>query len=116
MDIISFLEGFKKPKMWSALLYITFFVLVLMRKYGLAWRTMSLIFLVYLIRHKRDGRYKYEMFVKDLMKGMDSSVVKEHYKMYVDKCHFSKKLELSFEEWKADEIKKLEKRKAGQNE
>ena len=114
IDIVNLLEDLKKPRMWSTILYVTFFIAAYKRDFKLMKWTLPLIFIVYLIRQKKDTKWKGELFEKDLRRNIDSDIVKDHYKRYTKHCHFSHKEPIRVDEWKLSEIKRLdEKRKDG---
>lgn len=107
------LEELKKPKMWATILYIIFFGSVYARNYTVMKWTLPMILIVYLVRQKRDRKYIGEMFIRDLRKDNDTDLVKEHYERYSKQCFFSKTEPISFEEWKKNEIVRIdEKRKS----
>lgn len=107
-DIINFIKEFRKPKMWLLILYVTFFVAVWKRNLKLVWTVLPLIFIVYLIRQKKDTKWRGELFEKDLRRNIDSDIVKEHYKRYTKNCHFSHKEPIGMNEWKKSEIRRLD--------
>lgn len=116
LDVVNLIEEFKKPRMWSIILYATFFIAVYNRNIRLMWTTLPFIFIVYLIRQKRDTKWRRELFEKDLRKNIDSDIVKKHYEHYKNHCRFSRKEPIGLDEWKLSEIKKLdEKNKSDKN-
>ena len=115
VDILSFIAEFRKPRMWSAILYGTFFVAAYTRNFKLMKWTIPLILIIYFIRQKRDRRYMREIYIKDLKNNIDSDIVKEHYKRYVKQCNFSHKEVLPLDEWKVEELKR-EKNKLNSND
>ena len=110
MDIVNLIEELKKPRMWSAILYATFFVAAYARNFKLMRWTLPLIFIMYLIRQKKERKYISELFEKDLKRSIDSNIVKEHYDIYKKQRYFAHKEFLDFNDWKKIEIKKLNKK------
>ena len=105
MDVIHLLLELKKPRMWSAILYGTFFVAAYLRNFRLMKWILPPIFIVYLIRQKKEKQWKGELYEKDLKRNIDSYIVKEHYDLYKRQCYFAHKDPLNFDEWKQFEIK-----------
>ena len=116
LDIVNIIKELKKPKMWLAILYATFFVAAYMRNFKLMKWVLPPIFIVYLIRQKIEKHWKGELFAKDLKRGIDSNIVKEHYSLYKKQRYFAHKEFSDFDEWKANEIKRIgEKHKSVQD-
>ena len=105
MDVVNLLLELKKPRMWSAILYGTFFVAVYLRNFKLMRWTLPIIFIIYLIRQKQEKHWKGELFEKDLKRNIDSYIVKEHYNLYNKQCYFAHKESLDFSRWKKRERK-----------
>ena len=78
--------------------------------------TLPLIFIIYLIRQKKERKYVGELFEKDLKRNILSNIVKEHYELYKKQCYFAHREFLELDGWKKLELKRInEKNKIGQN-
>lgn len=107
---IQFLTEFKKPKMWSAMLYVVFVYAAYTRNIKLVWSVIPFILLVYFIRQKKDTQHIAEMYEKDLRRNIDSDMVKHRYERYQSQCSFAHKAPISFEDWKKQELEEIDKR------
>ena len=110
MAPVQFLMEFKKPRMWSTILYAVFVYAAYTRNIKLAWSTIPLILLVYFIRQKKDTQHIAEMYEKDLRRNIDSDMVMHRYKRYQSQCTFAHKSPTSFEEWKKQEIEEIDRK------
>ncbi|RLE37448.1 hypothetical protein DRJ17_06620 [Candidatus Woesearchaeota archaeon] len=98
-DLFDILSEFKKPKAWSFLLYAVFFVAAYYRKYMLMKWILPLILFVYFIRVKQEGKFKSDLFEKDILAGRKSELVMDYYKRYVSKCEYSGHEPMDFDKW-----------------
>jgi hypothetical protein len=98
------MAAFKKPKLWAYVCYSLFFYAVLSNKLILIKLVLPMIFLIYLIRLKIDGKYRKISFERDLLKNRDTYIVKEYYESYLKQQTMRIKPIDTFEEWKKKKI------------
>lgn len=105
-EFLDLLNQFKKPKMWSSILYIACFYAFLTHNATLFRWLIPAILIVYLIRQRVDGAYRNELKKRAFIKG-DDVILKEEYSKYQRESHFMKKEPLEYELWKEQERNKL---------
>lgn len=104
-DIAVVLSELKRPRTWSWVLMSTVFVSIYYREYNWLKVIIPLLFIVKIIRDKQEGRYRRELFEKDLRAGKDTDLVKEYYESYTRDCRYSGKLPKEYKEWKENQLK-----------
>lgn len=115
-DGLDILKEFKKPRMWSSILFAIILYGTYIRNFTLLKWAIPLFALVYFLRHKQEKLWKGELYEKDLNNNIDSDIVKEHYERYKKACYFSSKSFITFDEWKQQEITRIhEKHMSDQN-
>lgn len=107
---VQFLTEFKKPRMWSAILYAVFVYAAYTRNIKLVWSVIPLILLVYFIRQKKDTQHIAEIYEKDLRRNIDSDMVKHRYERHQSQCTFAHKSSIAFEDWKKQELQEIDKK------
>ena len=110
MDLVELAESFKKAKTWSFILYATFFLAVYYKQYTLMKIALPIILILYVIRQDKEPEYNKELKEKAFLKGDDKEMLR-YYQRYKKQCYFSKKEALSYEDYKANEVKELKEKR-----
>lgn len=110
MDLVDLFGALKKAKTWSFILYATFILAVYYRNMTVIKIALPLIILLYIARRSNEPEYmrayKDRAFLND-----DEEVIGEYYEKYKRQCFFTNKEPLPYEEYKKEEIKKIQDRK-----
>lgn len=101
-DTVSLVASIKSPKTWNYIIFATFLAAVYYKKYMWMVSLIPLFILIKIIRDKKEGTYRKEAFDRDIMKGVDSDLVKARYNEYIMSCAYKKVVPYTFEEWKED--------------
>ena len=107
-NLIELLSEFKNPKTWSTLLIFASIYAIITKNYSLFTWLIPMLVLVGMIRQKRTRSYKKELMKNALLKN-NIIILEDEYEKYKRDCKFSKKCELGFEDWKAEELDKIQK-------
>lgn len=100
---------FKKPGTWSAIILGSLFLALLYRNVTAFKWLIPIAIIIYIVRQRIEGEYRRELKKHALRKGKDILLEKE-YEKYKRKTYFMKQQVLSFQEWKQQEIKKIDNR------
>lgn len=99
------LSELKKPRMWLTLFIAVIALAFYTRKYYLIKWFAPLAIVMYLIRNKQEGKYKYEMRKRAILSG-NEKVILEEYSRYTKQCIYTHKEPWPYDYWKKEEIKR----------
>lgn len=111
LEIIGFLQEFKKPNTWSSILYVACFYAFMTKNFTLFKWLIPSIVVVYIIRQRIDGRYRHEIYQNALLNN-NNTILEEEYERYKRECHFTKQSALDYTQWKEQEQNKLKSSKS----
>lgn len=114
LDVMRFMDTLKKPKTWSFILYAALFLIAYYRKLTVWNATMVilLILVIYVIRQKNDPDFNKTVKENAFLNGEENKI-KEYYDDYTRQCYFTipRKEPLSYEDYKQQELKKIQRNK-----
>lgn len=110
LDLVDLLSALKKAKTWSFILYSTFFLAVYYRQLDLMKIALPLILILYIIRQHKEPNYNKSIRERAFRKN-DNEKIEEYYEKYKKHCFYSRKEFKDYDEYKKDEIKKLDEKK-----
>lgn len=105
-DILEIFSLIRKPQTWSYIVFFSIIIAGYYQKYKVVPYLIVSMFLIKIIRDKKEGAYRKYIFDHDIKNDIDSTLVKESYRKYKQKEEIIKKIPLSFEDWKAKQKEK----------
>lgn len=103
---LEFISSLKKPRTWSYLLYATFLLSLWYRWFTIMLFTLPCIGIVYLITQHNDPDYhvalKRHAFIMN-----DRVIVRKEHEKYLRACRFNNKPALSYDEFRREELRKM---------
>jgi len=107
-DVVELILELRNPKSISYILLGIMFIAAYYRNYRLLYILAPVVLFIKIARDRIEGKFTYELFERDLKNGKNSNLVMQYFHKYTKKCSFANKLPLKFDEWKEEEIKKIE--------
>lgn len=104
---IQSLSELKKPRMWLTLSIAVIALAFYTQKYYLIKWFLPLAIIMYLVRNKQEGGYKYEMRKRAILSGNEKVILAE-YGRYTKQCAYSHKEPIPYDYWKKEEVKKYQ--------
>jgi chromate transport protein ChrA len=112
MDLLEIFSALKRPKTWSFILYATLFLMIYYRK--LTWTNfiviILLIFIIYTFRQNKEPFFLERIKEKAFLEN-DKEKIKDYYNKYCRGCFFQNKHPLKLDEFKAEELRRINERK-----
>ena len=109
-DFVNLLLEFKRPETWFYILMAAFMFAAYYREITVIKWLVPLILIIYIIRHKQEGKYHTDLVEKAFLKG-DDTILQEEYEKYIRDCFYKKLSPYSYDEWKSKEKKEIENKK-----
>ena len=110
MDLVHMFKTLKKASTWSFILYATFFVGAYYRNYTVMKIALPLMIVVYILRRRVEPEFTESLKERAFLKNKEIEI-REYYERYKTRCKFSRVQPLEFEDYKQEELKKIQSRK-----
>ncbi len=104
-DVGEMFKELLNPKTWSYLTIAAMFVSVWYNQVQLLKILVPVFLLIKIVRHNLEGKFRHELYQKELLARKDTPLVRDKYDEYVTKANINKYTPSTFEEWREKEIK-----------